>query len=336
MSRFVTTLKTDQTDRRTYKLLDDLVLADEEQRVITVPAGFVTDFASIKVLHNAFLFVLFALVSGYGNYAATVHDFLYSEGQVSTTQPRQVRGFLRLEIEKQNPEDSRASGFLFPSMDVWARRACRDHNSAGAVKHPTHRPQVSAIQPAKCGYFCRLEKVMPITEQQLLQILPNAGRQAGVFVPVLNTAMVRFQIVGAKRVAAFIAQVGHESGQLRWVREIWGPTAQQAGYEGRADLGNTVKGDGSKYRGRGLIQITGRDNYAACGEALGLDLLSKPELLELPQYAAMSAAWFWSTKGLNTLADKGDFVKITRRINGGLNGQADRQGLYDKALKVLA
>ena len=177
---------------------------------------------------------------------------------------------------------------------------------------------------------------MPITAQQLLQILPNAGAKAGVFVPVLNTAMVRFQIVGAKRVAAFIAQVGHESGQLRWVREIWGPTAQQAGYEGRADLGNTVAGDGSKYRGRGLIQITGRANYAACGEALGLDLISKPELLELPQYAAMSAAWFWSAKGLNTLADKGDFVKITRRINGGLNGQADRQALYDKALKVLA
>ena len=177
---------------------------------------------------------------------------------------------------------------------------------------------------------------MPITTQQLLQILPSAGAKAGVFAPVLNTAMQRYQIVGNKRVAAFIAQIGHESGQLRWVREIWGPTAQQAGYEGRADLGNTVKGDGSKYRGRGLIQITGRDNYAACGEALGLDLLSKPELLELPQYAAMSAAWFWSTKGLNTLADKGDFVKITRRINGGLNGQADRQGLYDKALKVLA
>ena len=177
---------------------------------------------------------------------------------------------------------------------------------------------------------------MPITTQQLLQILPNAGRQAGVFVPALNTAMSRYGIVGTPRAAAFIAQVGHESGQLQWVREIWGPTAQQAGYEGRADLGNTVAGDGSKYRGRGLIQITGRANYAACGEALSLDLLSKPELLELPQHAAMSAAWFWSTKGLNTLADKGDFVKITRRINGGLNGQADRQGLYDKALKVLA
>lgn len=177
---------------------------------------------------------------------------------------------------------------------------------------------------------------MPITEQHLLQILPNAGRNAGVFVPVLNTAMGRYGIVGKLRVAAFIAQVGHESGQLRYVREIWGPTAQQLGYEGRADLGNTVKGDGSKFRGRGLIQITGRANYAACGEALGLDLTNKPELLEQPQHAAMSAAWFWSTRGLNTLADQKDFAKITRRINGGLTGQDDRLALYDRALKVLA
>lgn len=177
---------------------------------------------------------------------------------------------------------------------------------------------------------------MPITSQQLLQILPNAGRQAGVFVSVLNAAMNRYGIVGTPRAAAFIAQVGHESGQLRFVREIWGPTVQQAGYEGRADLGNNVKGDGSKYRGRGLIQVTGRANYATCGEALGLDLISQPELLELPQHATMSAAWFWSTRGLNTLADQGQFVKITRRINGGLNGQDDRQALYDKALKVLA
>jgi len=176
---------------------------------------------------------------------------------------------------------------------------------------------------------------MPITELQLLQVLPNAGRQAGVFVPVLNTAMSKYGIVNRLRIATFIAQVGHESGQLLWVREIWGPTAQQAGYEGRADLGNTVPGDGSKYRGRGLIQITGRANYAACGEALGLDLVNQPTLLEQPQYAALSAAWFWSARGLNTLADQGEFVKITRRINGGLNGLADRLALYDKALKVL-
>ncbi|WP_439864560.1 glycoside hydrolase family 19 protein [Pseudomonas antarctica] len=176
---------------------------------------------------------------------------------------------------------------------------------------------------------------MPITEQQLLQILPNAGRQAGVFVSALNVAMNRYAIIGAPRVAAFIAQIGHESGQLRYVREIWGPTAQQLGYEGRADLGNTVKGDGSRYRGRGLIQVTGRANYKACGEALGLDLVNQPELLEQPQHAAMSAAWFWSTRGLNTLADNGEFAKITRRINGGLTDQDDRLLLWERAKKVL-
>ena len=177
---------------------------------------------------------------------------------------------------------------------------------------------------------------MSITSQQLLQILPNAGSVAGVFVPVLNAAMGHYQIVGTKRVAAFIAQIGHESGQLKYVKEIWGPTAAQAKYEGRKDLGNTVAGDGSKYRGRSLIQITGRANYMACGEALNLDLIKQPELLEKPQHACMSAAWFWATKGLNTLADADQFDKITRRINGGQNGAADRQALYARALKVLA
>lgn len=177
---------------------------------------------------------------------------------------------------------------------------------------------------------------MPITEQQLLKILPQAGWRAGVFLLGLNAAMSQYAIDTPHRIAAFIAQIGHESGQLVHVREIWGPTAQQAGYEGRADLGNTVKGDGFRYRGRGLIQITGRANYTACGEALGLDLVNHPDFLELPQHAAMSAAWFWSTRGLNALADRGEFVKITRRINGGLTGQDDRQALYDRALKVLA
>ena len=177
---------------------------------------------------------------------------------------------------------------------------------------------------------------MPITVQQLLLILPNAGQVAGVFVPVLNTAMNRYQIVGSKRGAAFIAQIGHESGQLKYVKEIWGPTVAQSRYEGRADLGNTEPGDGSKYRGRGLIQITGRANYKACGEALGLDLINQPELLEKPQHACMSAAWFWATKGLSTLADESKFETITRRINGGVNGLADRQMLYARALTVLA
>ena len=201
---------------------------------------------------------------------------------------------------------------------------------------------------------------MPITAQQLLQILPNAGQVAGVFVPVLNTAMSRYHIVGAKRMAAFIAQVGHESGQLmRLVENLnYSIDALRKTWPSRFDvdlasavarkpeqianiaygsrMGNTAPGDGWKYRGRGLIQITGKNNYRACGEALGLDLIAQPELLEKPQHACMSAAWFWATNGLNTLVDAGKFEAITRRINGGHNGAAGRQALYNRALKVLA
>ncbi|KWV72185.1 glycoside hydrolase family 19 protein [Pseudomonas fluorescens] len=201
---------------------------------------------------------------------------------------------------------------------------------------------------------------MPITAQQLLQILPNAGGQAGVFVPVLNAAMGKYGIVTRLRIAAFIAQIGHESGQLTRLVENLNYSAEglMKTWPSRFDLvrataaarkpeqianivyadrmGNTAPGDGWKYRGRGLIQTTGKTNYVACGDALGVGLINHPELLEQPQYAALSAAWYWSVNGLNTLADAGDLTKITRRINGGLNGQADRQALYDKALKVLA
>lgn len=222
---------------------------------------------------------------------------------------------------------------------------------------------------------------MPITSQLLLQILPSAGQVAGVFAPVLNTAMNRYQVVGQKRIAAFIAQVGHESGQLtRLVENLnysadglantWpnryaepdgkggylkvlvkdrqrnkpnalglslaGKPEQIANnvYAGR--MGNSAPGDGWKYRGRGLIQLTGKTNYRRCGEALGLDLLTQPELLEKPQHACMAAAWFWGSNGLNSLADKGDIETITQRINGGLTGLADRQAIYARALKVLA
>ncbi|WP_285359913.1 glycoside hydrolase family 19 protein [Pseudomonas sp. fls2-241-TYG-175] len=181
---------------------------------------------------------------------------------------------------------------------------------------------------------------MPITAQQLLKILPNAGAKVGVFVPALNTAMGKYQIITRERIAAFIAQIGHESGQLRYVRELGGSEYLSKYDTGKLAerLGNTpdADGDGQFYRGRGLIQVTGRANYAECGEALGLDLISHPELLEQPEHAAMSAAWYWSSRGLNSLADKGDFLQITRRINGGTNGLADRQALYDRALKVLA
>lgn len=182
---------------------------------------------------------------------------------------------------------------------------------------------------------------MSITAQQLLQILPNAGKQAGVFVPGLNATMGKYAIITRLRMAAFIAQIGHESGQLRYVRELGGDTYLAKYDTGRLAqrLGNTPEadGDGQKYRGRGLIQVTGRANYEACSEALFGDsrLLATPELLEQPVYAAMSAGWFWQRAGLNSLADKGDFLAITKRINGGTNGLEDRKELYERALKVL-
>ena len=107
-------------------------------------------------------------------------------------------------------------------------------------------------------------------------------------------------------------------------------------YESRADLGNVRPGDGVRFRGRGLLQVTGRANYAACGKALGLDLLAQPELLEQTVNACRSAGWFWQTRGLNALADAGDQLKVTRRINGGVNGLAERLALYQAARKVLA
>ncbi|WP_460152770.1 glycoside hydrolase family 19 protein [Pseudomonas sp. S2_B07] len=182
---------------------------------------------------------------------------------------------------------------------------------------------------------------MSITEQQLQRIMPNARRQAGVFVSALNAAMVHRQIHTPKRQAAFLAQVGHESGQLQYVRELGGEQYLSKYDTGNlaAKLGNTpeLDGDGQRYRGRGLIQITGHSNYLRCSLALFGDerLLRTPELLELPQWAAESAAWFWWGRELNALADRDEFEAITRKINGGLNGLADRLQLWERARAVL-
>ena len=171
-----------------------------------------------------------------------------------------------------------------------------------------------------------------LSVKQLLAIMPLAGRRAGLFLAPLNAAMAQFGIDTPLRQASFLAQVAHESGQLLWLREL----ASGAAYEGRSDLGNVMAGDGVRFKGRGLLQITGRANYAACGVALGLDLLAAPQLLEQPGSACRSAGWFWQSRGLNRLADAGDQERITRRINGGINGLAERLALYQVARKVLA
>jgi len=176
---------------------------------------------------------------------------------------------------------------------------------------------------------------MKITEQHLLDLFDIPDARAAKWAEPLSDACGFYTIQTPLQVAAFLAQIGLESGRLRYVREIWGPTLWQENYEGRLDLGNVEPGDGSKFRGRGLIQITGRANYRRCGDALGLDLINRPERLEVPTHAAMSAAWFWDAHHLNELADVGDMRHITRMINGGYNGLDERMAFYEKALEVL-
>ena len=170
-----------------------------------------------------------------------------------------------------------------------------------------------------------------ITGAQLQSIMPFAKARIPSFVAPLNGAMHEFHINSPIRQAAFIAQIAHKSGELRYVEEI----ASGIAYEYRKDLGNTQPGDGMKFKGRGLIQITGRNNYHECGKALGVDLITNPELLETNDLACRSAAWFWASRGLNDLADRGDFERITKRINGGLNGLKERQAYYVKAMLYL-
>ncbi|MDH2918464.1 MAG: hypothetical protein PXX73_04645 [Sideroxydans sp.] len=166
-----------------------------------------------------------------------------------------------------------------------------------------------------------------------LQAMGCSATNARRFAAPLDAAMLRYDITTLPRIRAFLAQVAHESGRLQFVREIWN-LAQcpwQAKYEGRIDLGNTRAGDGKLYMGRGLIQITGRANYAACSRALGRDFVLHPELLELPVNAALSAAWFWQSHGCNELADAQKFITLTRVINGGTNGLSDRLALLEQA-----
>lgn len=171
-----------------------------------------------------------------------------------------------------------------------------------------------------------------LTVKELLAAMPGLqGARAAAMLPYLIAALEEFEINTPLRIAAFLAQVGHESGSLRWMEEL----ASGEAYEGREDLGNIQPGDGRRYKGRGPIQLTGRANYRQAGKALGLDLEGHPEQASLPEVGFRIAGHFWQTRGLNKLADAGNLHMLTRRINGGLRGFDDRQKRYQLALVVL-
>lgn len=171
-----------------------------------------------------------------------------------------------------------------------------------------------------------------MNKSELQKIMPHCpSAKIDLFLQPLIDTMAEFGIDTPKRQAAFLAQLAHESGEFRYVEEI----ASGKAYEGRKDLGNVQVGDGIKFKGRGLIQITGRSNYEKCGKTLGLDLLAHPELLSLTVNACRSAGWFWKKNNLNKWADLGDMVTLTKRINGGTNGLQDRLAYYKIATEIL-
>lgn len=186
--------------------------------------------------------------------------------------------------------------------------------------------------------------MVKITAEQLKAIIPSAKKTSiDKYLPAINDSIKNWSNVAA---AAFVAQIAHESGSLNYVKEI----ASGAAYEGRVDLGNRFKGDGMKFKGRGLIQITGRSSYKECSiHIFGNDvLLDKPEILEEPKAAVLSAVWFWNRKKLSSIMDnpkewvkafKGKnydkFEWVTLLINGGQNGLAERKAFFSRAIKVL-
>lgn len=154
--------------------------------------------------------------------------------------------------------------------------------------------------------------------------------RARQMLPHLERAMREGHITTERRAAAWLAQLGHESVSLRYMEEI----ASGAAYEGRRDLGNTQAGDGRRYKGRGPIQLTGRSNYRSASAALHLPLEAKPTLAATPAVGFRVAVWYWTSRGLNAYADRGDFDGITYRINGGYNGKADRDARYAACRKL--
>ena len=165
-----------------------------------------------------------------------------------------------------------------------------------------------------------------------------APRKAALAAFLNSTAAACSDLMAPHRLALFCAQIMHESGGLKYVKEVWGPTPAQQRYEGRTDLGNTQAGDGARFMGRDIMQITGRANYRALSDWLAAqrggktpDFESTPEALEQPEWLGLGALWYWSERVPRRFVERGDMEMITRAINGGLNGYADRLRYYNRA-----
>jgi putative chitinase len=177
-----------------------------------------------------------------------------------------------------------------------------------------------------------IAKARGLTAEMLQAIMPDAPpAKVREYLPLVRAAMAEANITTPLRQAGFLAQLGHESDQFRSLNEY----GDGLRYEGSKVLGNTVPGDGPRFKGRGPIQLTGRDNYTRAGKALKLDLVNHPELAAEPGNGFRIAAWYWADRGLNSAADAQDLEGMTRKIQGALGGLPARAQLYARALQVL-
>ena len=176
---------------------------------------------------------------------------------------------------------------------------------------------------------------MKITNGQLQTCLPystESNRQK--YLPFINIGIDKYIPSDLNVIAMFIAQIGYESGSLKYNTEI----ASGSAYEGRKDLGNIFAGDGVRYKGRGLIQITGRINYQKLSDNFGVNFIDNPYLVASPEWAVFASMWWWENAGLNATArfsTEVQFKAVTRKINGGLNGYNDRYSLWMNCLKTF-
>ena len=214
--------------------------------------------------------------------------------------------------------------------------------------------------------------MIPLNVQQVVRASGAQAAEAEKFLPYLQGTCKAYDITSPRRIAGFLSQIGHESaGFTRLVENLdysvealltmfgrhriteeqarrYGRSAGQkanqmaiaetiyGGPWGAKHLGNTEPGDGARFIGRGLKQLTGRDNYHRCGLALGEDFVSSPHRLTMPINAALSAGWFWDVNGLNAMADRGDVHAMTKAVNGGVNGMDKRAALYAHGMEMFA
>lgn len=184
-------------------------------------------------------------------------------------------------------------------------------------------------------YLIKYSTNQILTVEQLKQIYSlTPVEKIKLFIEPINQTLIKFNITNKSRICAFLAQAGHESSGLKYTEEL----ASGNAYEFRKDLGNIYRGDGMRFKGHGIFQITGRDNHTKVSQYFGEDFISNPRKLCEPFWASLSAGWYWHTRGLNLIADYhnlNSFRQITKKINGGYNGLEDRLNYWSRAKSII-